>query len=91
MTAVCGVWGLSFDVSRGLLLMRRHAGYHVKRNLQLPLGNVAVNGAMLIVLLNFVHPPSRVLQRCRPRAPAEFRGLDVVLWMSPMTRETNIL
>ena len=30
-------------------------------------------------LVNFVHPPCRVLQRCWSRVPAEFRSVGVVL------------
>ena len=33
----------------------------------------------LSLIFIWVHPPSRVLQRCRPRAPAEFRSVVEVL------------
>ena len=45
-------------------------------------GNVADYDAyndtlFLSLLLIWVHPPSRVLQRCWPRAPAEYRSVGV--------------
>ena len=33
----------------------------------------------LSLILIWVYPPTRVLQLCWPRAPAEFRSVDVVL------------
>ena len=41
-------------------------------------------------ILIWVHPPSRVLQRCWPRAPAEFRSVVVVLWGTRFPREDTI-
>ena len=48
------------------------------------IGNVTDYGAhrntpFVSLRLTWVHPPSRVLQRCWPRAPAEVRGVVVVL------------
>ena len=37
------------------------------------------NTLFLSLTLIWVHPPSRVLQRCWPRAPAEFRTVVVAL------------
>ena len=42
------------------------------------------------LILNSVHPPSRLLQRCCPPAPAEFRSVDVVLWVARFPREDAI-
>ena len=37
------------------------------------------NTLFFSLILIWVHPPRRVLQRCWPRAPAEFRIVVVVL------------
>ena len=44
----------------------------------------------LCLILLWVHPPSRVLQRCWPRAPAEFRSVVVVLLGTRFPREDAI-
>ena len=44
----------------------------------------------LFLILIWVHPPSRVLQRSWPRAPAEFRSVVVVLRGARFPREDAI-
>ena len=57
------------------------------------IGNVTVydaHSSTLFLSLIWVHPPSRVLQRCWPRAPAEFSSVVVVLWVARFPREDAI-